>query len=228
MEFIKYPSSNYGLRRIDTEIEFIILHYTAMSTEKSLERLCDPVHEVSCHYLIDPSGVCYQLVDNNKRAWHAGKSYWRGYHDLNSRSLGIELENSGNEDYPEAQMKSLITLLQHLIESLALNPKNILGHSDIAPARKLDPGKWFNWQKLSVNGVGFFPEISEPIACDKQVFLAEAKRAGFNPNANVEHVLKTFRNRCRPKFTGELDGYDCALMQKFADAFDIDDSSNSQ
>ena len=228
MEFIKYPSSNYGLRRIDTEIEFIILHYTAMSTEKSLERLCDPVHEVSCHYLIDPSGVCYQLVDNNKRAWHAGKSYWRGYHDLNSRSLGIELVNSGNEDYPEAQMKSLIKLLQHLIESLALNPKNILGHSDIAPTRKLDPGKWFNWQKLSVNGVGFFPEVSEPIACDKQVFLAEAKRAGFNPNANAEHVLKTFRNRCRPKFTAELDGYDCALMEKFADAFDIDDSSNSQ
>ena len=228
MEFIKYPSSNYGLRRADTEIEFIILHYTAMSTEKSLERLCDPVHEVSCHYLIDPSGVCYQLVDNNKRAWHAGKSYWRGYHDLNSRSLGIELVNSGNEDYPEAQMKSLITLLQHLIESLALNPKNILGHSDIAPARKLDPGKWFNWQKLSVNGVGFFPKVSEPIGCDKQVFLAEAKRAGFNPNANAEHVLKTFRNRCRPKFTGELDGYDCALMQKFADAFDIDESSNSQ
>ena len=228
MEFIKYPSPNYGLRRADTEIEFIILHYTAMSTEKSLKRLCDPVHEVSCHYLIDPSGICYQLVDISKRAWHAGKSYWRGYYDLNSRSLGVELVNSGNEDYPEVQMKSLIKLLQHLVELLALNPKNVLGHSDIAPARKLDPGKWFNWQKLSVNGVGFFPEISEPIACDKQVFLAEAKRAGFNPNANVEHVLKTFRNRCRPKFTGELDGYDCALMQKFADAFDIDESSNSQ
>ena len=112
MEFIKYPSPNYGLRRADTEIEFIILHYTAMSAEKSLERLCDPVHEVSCHYLIDPSGVCYQLVDDNKRAWHAGKSYWRGYHDLNSRSLGIELVNSGNENYPEAQMKSLIRLLK--------------------------------------------------------------------------------------------------------------------
>ena len=228
MEFIKYPSPNYGLRRADTEIEFIILHYTAMSTEKSLERLCDPVHEVSCHYLIDPGGLCYQLVDNNKRAWHAGKSYWRGYHDLNSRSLGIELVNSGNETYPEVQMKSLIKLLQSLIESLTLNPKNILGHSDIAPNRKLDPGKWFDWQKLSDNGLGFFPEVSEPITCDKQIFLAQAKRAGFNPNANAEHVLKTFRNRCRPKFTGELDGYDCALMEKFADAFDIDDSSNSQ
>ena len=116
MEFIKYPSSNYSLRRVDTEIEFIILHYTAMSTEKSLERLCDPVHEVSCHYLIDPIGVCYQLVDNNKRAWHAGKSYWRGYHDLNSRSLGIELVNSGNEEYPEAQMESLIKLLNNLTQ----------------------------------------------------------------------------------------------------------------
>ena len=228
MKIIKKPSPNFGLRREGTDIEFIILHYTAMSTEKSLERLCDPVHEVSSHYLIDPSGVCYQLVDVNKRAWHAGKSYWRGYHDLNSRSLGIELVNSGNEDYPVAQMKSLIKLLKHLIESLVLNPKNVLGHSDIAPARKLDPGKWFNWQKLSDNGVGLFPEVSVPIACDKQEFLAQAKRAGFDPNTNVEHVLKTFRNRCRPSFTGEFDGYDCALMQKFADAFDIDDSSNSQ
>ena len=228
MEFIKYPSPNYGLRRADTEIEFIILHYTAMSAEKSLERLCDPVHEVSCHYLIDPSGICYQLVDISKRAWHAGKSYWRGYYDLNSRSLGVELVNSGNEDYPEAQMKSLIKLLKHLIESLALNPKNVLGHSDVAPARKLGPGKWFSWQKLSDNGVGLFPEVSVPIACDKQEFLAQAKRAGFNPNTNVEHVLKSFRNRCRPNFKGKFDGYDCALMQKFADAFDIYDSSNSQ
>ena len=228
MEFIKYPSPNHGLRRADTEIEFIILHYTAMSTEKSLDRLCDPVHEVSCHYLIDPSGVCYHIVDDNKRAWHAGKSYWRGYQDLNSRSLGIELVNSGNENYPEAQMKSLIRLLKYLIQSFKLNPKNVLGHSDIAPSRKLDPGEWFNWKKLSANGVGLFPEVTVPIACDKQIFLAQARRAGFNPNTNFEHVLKTFRNRCRPKFTGKFDGYDCALMQKFADAFDIDDSSNSQ
>ena len=108
MKFIKKPSPNFGLRTEGTDIEFIILHYTAMSTENSLERLCDPVHEVSCHYLIDPSGFCYHIVEDNKRAWHAGKSYWRGYHDLNSRSLGIELVNSGNENYPEPQMKSLI------------------------------------------------------------------------------------------------------------------------
>ena len=228
MELIKHSSPNYGLRREDTEIDFIILHYTAMSTERSLERLCDPVHEVSCHYLIDPSGICYQLVDDNKRAWHAGKSYWRGYLDLNSRSLGIELVNSGNEKYPEAQMNSLISLLQYLIKLFKIDPKNVLGHSDISPSRKLDPGKWFNWKKLSANGVGLFPEVSAPIECDKQVFLAQAERAGFNPNTNFEHILKTFRNRCRPNFLGEFDGYDCALMKKFADAFHIDDSSNSQ
>ena len=228
MKIIKKPSPNFGLRREGTDIEFIILHYTAMSTENSLERLCDPVYEVSCHYLIDPSGICYQLVDDSKRAWHAGKSYWRGYVDLNSRSLGIELVNSGNENYPEAQMKSLIRLLKYLIGSFKLNPKNVLGHSDIAPSRKLDPGKWFNWKKLSANGVGLFPRVSTPIECDKKIFLAQAERAGFNPNTYFEHILMTFRNRCRPNFTGEFDGYDCALMQKFADAFDIDDSSNSQ
>jgi len=228
MKIIKNPSPNFGSRSEGTDIEFIILHYTAMSTENSLERLCDPVYEVSCHYLIDPSGICYQLVDDSKRAWHAGKSYWRGYVDLNSRSLGIELVNSGNENYPEAQMKSLIRLLKYLIGSFKLNPKNVLGHSDIAPSRKLDPGKWFNWKKLSANGVGLFPEVSTPIECDKKIFLAQAERAGFNPNTYFEHILMTFRNRCRPNFTGEFDGYDCALMQKFADAFDIDDSSNSQ
>ena len=228
MKIIKNPSPNFGSRSEGTDIEFIILHYTAMSTENSLERLCDPVHEVSCHYLIDPSGNCYQLVDDSKRAWHAGKSYWRGYVDLNSRSFGIELVNSGNENYPEAQMKSLIRLLKYLIGSFKLNPKNVLGHSDIAPSRKLDPGKWFNWKKLSANGVGLFPEVSTPIECDKKIFLAQAERAGFNPNTYFEHILMTFRNRCRPNFTGEFDGYDCALMQKFADAFDIDESSNSQ
>ena len=228
MKIIKNPSPNFGSRSEGTDIEFIILHYTAMSTENSLERLCDPVYEVSCHYLIDPSGICYQLVDDNKRAWHAGKSYWRGYVDLNSRSLGIELVNSGNENYPEAQMKSLIRLLKYLIRSFKLNPKNVLGHSDIAPSRKLDPGKWFNWKKLSANGVGLFPEVSTPIDCDKKIFLAQAERAGFNPNTNFDYILKTFRDRCRPNVTGEFDGYDCALMQKFANAFDIDDSSNSQ
>ena len=228
MESIKYPSPNYGLRKDDTEIEFIILHYTAMTTANSLKRLCDPIHEVSCHYLIDQGGLCYQLVDDNKRAWHAGKSYWRGYRDLNSRSFGIELVNLGNEPYPEAQMKRLISLLTHLIVSYEINPKNVLGHSDIAPSRKSDPGEWFNWKKLSNSGLALFPEVSIPTTCDKHFFLAHAERAGFNPDASFEELLKTFRGRSRPNFRGSFDGYDCAAMQKFADAFDVDESSNSQ
>ena len=228
MESIKYTSPNYGLRGDDSEIEFIILHYTAMNTVSSLERLCDPIHEVSCHYLIDPGGVLFQLVDDDKRAWHAGKAYWRGYHDLNSRSLGIELVNSGNEFYPEAQMKSLIRLLQHLVKLYKINPKNVLGHSDIAPSRKSDPGPWFNWKKLACNGLALFPEVTMPLDCNQNFFLAQAERAGFTMDASFEQILKTFRFRCRPNFTGAFDGYDCALIQKFADAFDIDDSSNYQ
>ena len=178
MELIKYPSPNYGLRRDDTEIDFIILHYTAMGTENSLDRLCDPTHEVSCHYLIDQGGLCYQLVDDSKRAWHAGKAYWRGYRDLNSRSLGIELVNLGNEVYPEAQMKKLKSLLKHLIKSYEISPKNVLGHSDIAPSRKSDPGEYFDWKELSNSGLALFPEVSSPMTCDRTFFLAHAERAG--------------------------------------------------
>jgi N-acetylmuramoyl-L-alanine amidase len=228
MELIKYPSPNYGLRRDDTEIDFIILHYTAMGTENSLDRLCDPTHEVSCHYLIDQSGLCYQLVDDSKRAWHAGKAYWRGYRDLNSRSLGIELVNLGNEIYPEAQMKKLKSLLKHLIKSYEISPKNVLGHSDIAPSRKSDPGEYFDWKELSNSGLALFPEVSNPMTCDRTFFLAHAERAGYNPDASFEEILKTFRYRSRPNFRGAFDGYDCSSMQKFADAFDVDDSSNSQ
>ena len=138
-----------------------------MSTENSLDRLCDPAHEVSCHYLIDQAGLCYQLVNENKRAWHAGKSYWRGYRDLNSRSLGIELVNLGNEIYPEAQMKRLISLLKHLTKSYEISPKNVLGHSDIAPSRKSDPGECFNWKELSNSGLALFQEASSQMNCDK-------------------------------------------------------------
>ena len=107
MEIIKFPSPNFGRRKSGKNIEFIVLHYTAIGKEASLDRLCNPIHEVSCHYLIDQKGVCYQLVDDSKRAWHAGKSFWRGLRDINSRSLGIELVNSGDEAYPKAQMESL-------------------------------------------------------------------------------------------------------------------------
>ena len=99
MEILEYPSPNFGSRREDTTIQFIILHYTAMDKRSSLDRLCSPDYEVSCHYLIDSGGICYQLVDDNKRAWHAGKSNWKNIQSLNRYSIGIEIQNSGHEKF---------------------------------------------------------------------------------------------------------------------------------
>ena len=228
MEIIKFPSPNFGRRKSGKNIEFIVLHYTAIGKEASLDRLCNPIHEVSCHYLIDQKGVCYQLVDDSKRAWHAGKSFWRGLRDINSRSLGIELVNSGDEAYPKTQMESLMVLLQDLLAIHKIRPQNVLGHSDIAPSRKTDPGKWFDWRLLSENGLAILPKVSVPIDTDKQSFLLDAQRAGFEPEATFEQILQAFRSRCRTNFEGLFDGYDCALMKNFADIFDVDELSNPQ
>ena len=228
MEIIKFPSPNFGVRKTGSNIEFIILHYTAIGKKASLDKLCNPMNEVSCHYLIDRKGVCYQLVDDSKRAWHAGKSFWRGLRDINSRSLGIELVNSGNEAYPKAQMESLMLLLRDLLAIYKISPQNVLGHSDIAPSRKTDPGKWFDWRLLSENGLAILPKVSLPIDTDKQSFLLDAQRAGFEPEATFEQILQAFRSRCRTNFEGAFDGYDCALMKKFADIFDVDELSNPQ
>ena len=228
MEIIKFPSPNFGRRKSGKSIEFIVLHYTAIGKEASLDRLCNPIHEVSCHYLIDQKGVCYQLVDDSKRAWHAGKSFWRGLRDINSRSLGIELVNSGDEAYPKTQMESLMVLLQDLLAIHKIRPQNVLGHSDIAPSRKTDPGKWFDWRLLSENGLAILPKVSVPIDTDKQSFLLDAQRAGFEPEATFEQILQAFRSRCRTNFEGLFDGYDCALMKNFADIFDVDELSNPQ
>lgn len=228
MEIIKFPSPNFGRRKSGKNIEFIVLHYTAIGKEASLDRLCNPIHEVSCHYLIDQKGVCYQLVDDSKRAWHAGKSFWRGLRDINSRSLGIELVNSGDEAYPKAQMESLMLLLRDLLAIHKISPQNVLGHSDIAPSRKTDPGKWFDWRLLSENGLAILPKVSVPIDTDKQSFLLDAQRAGFEPEATFEQILQAFRSRCRTNFEGLFDGYDCALMKNFADIFDVDELSNPQ
>ena len=228
MEIIKFPSPNFGRRKSGKNIEFIVLHYTAIGKEASLDRLCNPIHKVSCHYLIDQKGVCYQLVDDSKRAWHAGKSFWRGLRDINSRSLGIELVNSGDEAYPKNQMESLMVLLQDLLAIHKISPQNVLGHSDIAPSRKTDPGKWFDWRLLSENGLAILPKVSVPIDTDKQSFLLDAQRAGFEPEATFEQILQAFRSRCRTNFEGLFDGYDCALMKNFADIFDVDELSNPQ
>lgn len=149
-----YKSPNFGDRRGGHEKpSMIIIHYTGMKTgEEALERLCDLKSEVSAHYLIEEDGRLFQLVDDDKRAWHAGVSAWAGETDINSASIGIELVNPGHEwgyrAFPDVQIDVLIDLCRDLICKYNIAPERILGHEDVAPGRKQDPGELFPWDKL--------------------------------------------------------------------------------
>ena len=154
-----YSSPNFDDRPLDENIDSLIIHYTDMHTAGSaLNRLCDRAFSVSSHYLIAKDGTIFNLVDESKRAWHAGKSYWTGKSSLNDNSIGIELDNNGNELFNLIQMKSLIWLCKEIIKVWDINPFNIIGHQDIAPTRKKDPGKYFDWKMLADNGIGILPE----------------------------------------------------------------------
>ncbi len=140
----------------------LVLHYTGMKTgDAALERLCDPKAEVSAHYLIDEAGDVFALVDESERAWHAGVAMWRGQSNINSRSIGIELVNPGHEygyrGFPEAQMAALIPLCQGILSRHSIPARNVVGHSDVAPERKADPGELFDWAGLAAAGVGLWP-----------------------------------------------------------------------
>lgn len=147
-------SPNFNNRNSETTIDYIILHYTAMATAtEAIERLCGPENEVSAHYIISKDGCVTQMVDERLRAWHAGESCWQGLTDINSRSIGIELDNKGDEPFPIAQINSLKALVKNIMKKHELGPESLLGHSDIAPARKQDPGPHFPWKELTDEGL---------------------------------------------------------------------------
>ncbi len=152
----EYTSPNFNDRIGDDAPEMIVIHYTGMqSAAAALERLCDPAAEVSAHYVIDEDGVTYKLVEEENRAWHAGVSQWDGERDINSASIGIELVNPGHEfgyrGFPSAQMEALATLCKDIMSRHDI--KTVLGHSDVAPERKQDPGELFDWSWLANTGV---------------------------------------------------------------------------
>lgn len=159
-----FSSPNYDKRPDGVAIDFIILHYTDMTFNGALERLCDPVAKVSAHYLIREDGEVFQLVSDEMRAWHAGKSFWRGREALNDCSIGIEIDNLGTGFFTDLQMEACIDLCKNLVDKYSIPPANVIGHSDIAPHRKLDPGIYFDWRKLSDHGLGIIAgdyEISD-------------------------------------------------------------------
>jgi N-acetylmuramoyl-L-alanine amidase len=156
-----YKSPNFDERT--SNIDMVVIHATKMEELPSIERLCDPESNVSCHYLISQNGKVYSLVNDDKRAWHAGESFWRGREKLNTYSIGIELVNADHlletNIFPEAQMNSLIKLCADLIKKYSIADFNIVAHSDIAPNRKDDPGQFFNWNLLAKNHIGIYPDI---------------------------------------------------------------------
>lgn len=159
---IERPSPNWGERAAGASIDILLLHYTGMkSGTDALERLCDRAAQVSAHYLVDEDGTCYRLIDETKRAWHAGQSFWAGSRDVNSRSIGIELVNPGQEfgyrEFPEAQMVALEQLAKDIIARWPIPAHRVLGHSDVAPSRKQDPGECFDWARLARSGIGLWP-----------------------------------------------------------------------
>lgn len=165
MKITQVECISYGEREEGAEIDSLIMHYTGMETEAAaVERLCSPEWEVSSHYVVLESGEILHLVPEEKRAWHAGRSDWRDKTELNHSSIGIEIINKGHEfgytDFLPAQMTAIIELSKDILSRNKIPARNVIGHSDIAPARKEDPGELFNWQLLADNGIGLFPKVS--------------------------------------------------------------------
>lgn len=154
----KYKSVNFDDRAPGSKIEYVILHYAETDFVESIRLLCTPEGGVSAHYIIHKDSDIYSLVDDLKRAWHAGKSYWRGNSELNHNSIGIEIDNNGYEDFNKDQMLSCIGLCKYLMQKYSIPKENVIGHSDIAPNRKVDPGPLFNWPLLAMNNIGMWPK----------------------------------------------------------------------
>jgi N-acetylmuramoyl-L-alanine amidase len=155
------PSPNHGERRGGVPVTMLVLHYTGMrSAAAALERLCQPGSDVSAHYLVLEDGEIVQFVPEARRAWHAGEARWAGESDINSRSVGIEIVNPGHDwgyaDFPDAQIAKATALCRDIVARHALAPDRVLAHSDVAPARKQDPGEKFPWARLASAGVGLW------------------------------------------------------------------------
>jgi N-acetylmuramoyl-L-alanine amidase len=202
---IKAPSPNFNDRPNQISVDMLVLHYTGMPTaHEALERMCDPVSKVSAHYMIDERGKLYHLVAEDKRAWHAGVSSWRGNNDINDRSVGIELANPGHafgyHMFPKIQIDVLIKLAKNIILRHPIPARNVVGHSDIAPIRKQDPGELFEWSKLASHGIGLWPNnfSEQNIDHEKTVdFDLALKMYGYE-TANLSATTLAFQRHFLP------------------------------
>jgi N-acetylmuramoyl-L-alanine amidase len=201
---IERASPNHGARPGGGAIDTLVIHYTGMPTAAgALDHLCNQASQVSAHYLIDEDGAIYRLVDEDRRAWHAGVAAWRGITDINATSIGIELTNPGHEfgyrDFPAPQMAALIALAVDINTRHPIDARNVVGHSDIAPARKIDPGERFDWPRLAAAGIGLWPVVASPGgATDIDLAIALATIGYARALAPTEVLIAAFQRHYRP------------------------------
>jgi len=208
VSYTQTPSPNFNERK--TVLRYIVLHYTGMENgEMALERMCDPSAQVSAHYMIEEDGRVFQLVDEDKRAWHAGVSCWQGERDMNSASIGIEIVNGGHDfglpEFPAVQIEAVIELVKSVMERHGIKAKDVIGHSDIAPGRKQDPGEKFPWDQLARAGCAIAaPEPkNDALSGDIEQALVQI---GYSLEPGLDAVIEAFQRRYRPDgILGRLD-----------------------
>ena len=203
--------------------DMVVLHYTAMQTaDGALRALSDPDREVSAHYLIGRNGTVWHLVDEAKRAWHAGAGQWGCTSDVNSKSIGIELDNDGVQPFSAPLMDALEELLAGILERWAIPVERVIGHSDMAPGRKIDPGARFDWQRLARQGLSIWPGAKDGASPDEREFRDFATQFGYAEDLSDALVLKAFRLRFRPGIAGPLDAVDKQIMRTLAQRYPVD------
>ena len=205
MHILDYPSPNCDDRH--NILDMLIVHYTDMlSGHESLQRMCDPKAKVSSHYMIDEDGTIFALVPEEKRAWHAGISYWKGRTNLNAHSIGIELQNFGHSNgykpFPQVQMMALIDLIHDIRTRWNIPDHYILGHSDIAPSRKIDPGHLFDWALMASHKIGMWPTKSSIEAFHRQL-----------PLEGIQRCLQTIGYDC--PISGHMDSETLKIIEAF-------------
>ena len=226
-------------KRKTNQIKFLILHYTGMKTEKAaINRLTDIESRVSAHYLIKQNGEIITLVPDLYTAWHAGKSVWKNYSSLNKDSIGIEIVNPGHDinykKFSKIQLAALVRLSKFLIKKYRINSKNILGHSDIAPERKKDPGEKFPWKLLSKKKIGYWHNLNQneliknrnlkTSSKEKNLFLTNLFKIGYQKkflyNSNFNRISfdqiisKAFQRRFRPEIVNGKIDQECLLISQ--------------
>ncbi len=201
----EHASPNCGPRRDGLTPALIVLHYTAMhSAEAAIARLCDPQAEVSAHYVICRTGAVTRLVPEDQRAWHAGQGSWAGMDDINSRSIGVELDNTGAHPFPHPQMQALETLLAQIMARWTIGAAGVIGHSDMAPGRKVDPGPHFDWARLARHGLAAPVTGTVPRAIGPDSFRTAARQAGYTADVALGTLLQATRLRTAPWREGPL------------------------